>query len=229
MNLLWFSLFGISMFMCTLIGFKKYHNTTLYALAIGGVVNSNLLTAYTYPIDIFGLSFGIDSIIYTLFVYCVVLMYLKEGKKSAYLLGISSIIAIMFSALMQFVGDSLSDKVISFDTLNTFGYFIIASFSSLVAIICMLEALDRFKKFKLFNNPYVVSIVGIIICTFVNFSIYYGTIVLFIGRTGTYLWELLLTSYLGKTYALLCSIIALYFYFKIKKRNESKEIKRDLQ
>ena len=70
MNLLYFILFGLFIFLCSLIGGKKYRSTTLYALAIGGAVNANFFHAGFYPIDIFGLSFGIDSIIYSLFIFC---------------------------------------------------------------------------------------------------------------------------------------------------------------
>ena len=64
-NFIWLLLFGIFVFSLTLIGYKKYHSTTLYALAIGGVVNANFFHAEYYPISCFDLPFGIDSFIYT--------------------------------------------------------------------------------------------------------------------------------------------------------------------
>lgn len=216
MNLLYFILFSILIFLCTLIGYKKYHNTALYALAIGGVVNANFFTAGTYPIDIFGLSFGIDSIIYTLFIFCVILMYIKEGRSQAYLLAISSIVAIMFSAIMQLVSDLLSNGS-SFAVWNSFINFFISSIASIIAIVTMIELCNYLSKYKLFKNPYIITIFGILICTFINSGIYYTSVILISGVRGNYIWELLFTSFIGKTFALACSILALALYLQIVK------------
>jgi len=108
MNFVLFIIFSLTVFLISLVGYKNFRSTTLYALAIGGVVNANFFHSVNYPINCFGLPFGIDSVIYTLFIFCVVVMYIKEGKKEAYTLAISSIIAIMFSALMQLIAQLLS-------------------------------------------------------------------------------------------------------------------------
>ena len=76
-----FILFSIIIFLLSLVSYEKFRSTTLYALAIGGAVNANFFYAGNYPIFCFGIPFGIDSIIYTLFLFCVLLMFLKEGKK----------------------------------------------------------------------------------------------------------------------------------------------------
>ena len=223
MNLIWFILFGLAIFACTLIGYKRFHNTTLYALAIGGVVNANFFNAHTYPIDIFGISFGIDSIIYTLFVFCVILMYIKEGRKQAYLLAASSIIAIMFSATMQLVSDLLS-KGTSFAVWNAFIDFTISSIVSAVAVIIMIETFRLLSnKFKLFNNPYILTLYGILLCTIINSTLYYGAVILLNG-TNENTPILLLTSFIGKMFALGCSLLALYLFLIIRKAKENKTL-----
>ena len=105
MNFIYFLLFSAIIFLLSLVCYEKFRSTTLYALSIGGAVNANFFHAGNYPIMCFGLPFGLDSIIYSVFGYCVILMFLKVSKREAYILTISSVIAIMFSAVMQLVAD----------------------------------------------------------------------------------------------------------------------------
>lgn len=204
MKFVLFLIFSLVVFLSVLLGGKKYRSTALYALAIGGVVNANFFHAGNYPIQIFGLPFGIDSIIYTLFVFCVIVMYIKEGRKSAYTLSFSSIIAIMFSALMQLVSDLLS-KGSSPAVWNSFLNFTVSSIASVIAIIIMLEILNKIKN----KNCYFIMLIGIIVATFINSSIYYPITTL-IMRVPENIFKLLLTSIIGKFIALLCSILTLY-------------------
>ncbi len=205
MNLLYFIIFSLIVFLSSLIGYKNFRSTTLYALAIGGVVNANFFHAGAYPIDIFGLPFGIDSVIYTLFVFCVAVMFFKEGKKQAYLLAASSIIAIMLSAIMQLVADLLSTGS-SWAIWQSFLTFTISSAASVVAIIVMIELLDKLKNK---TNNYVLLIVGIVVVTVINSGIYYPLSSLVIGVPAN-MGVLLVTSLIGKAIALVCGLITLY-------------------
>lgn len=209
MNLFLFIIFSILIFMSVLLGGKKYRSTALYALAIGGVVNANFFHAGNYPINCFGLPFGIDSVIYTLFVFCVIIMFNKEGKKSAYLLSFSSIIAIMFSALMQLVSDLLSVGS-SIEVWNSFLSFTISSLASVIAIFVMLEILNYIQKKINKNNSYINVVVGILIATIINSVIYYPFTMLLFGTPSNIL-VLFLTSVIGKIIALLCALLTLFF------------------
>ena len=204
MNIIYFLLFSVCVFLCALIGGKRFRNTTLYALAIGGVVNANFFHAGNYPISCFGLPFGIDSIIYTLFIFCVVIMFIKEGKGQAYLLAISSIVAIMFSAVMQLVSDILS-KGSSLDVWLTFLTFTISALASIVAVIAMLELLEKLKT-KV--NKYTLLTIGILVVTIINTLIYYSSSLLLRG-IPTNIGIMLLTSFIGKFIALLCALFTL--------------------
>lgn len=205
MNFILYITICIIIFLCSLIGGRKYRNTTLYALAIGGVVNANFFHAGNYPIECFNLPFGIDSIIYTLFIFCVIVMSIKENKKSAYLLAVSSIVAILFSALMQLTAELLSNGS-SIEVWTTFISFLMSSFASMVSIIITLEILDKLKS-KL--NSYILLIIGIIIICLIDTFIYYPLLMLIYAVPANIL-TLLFTSMLGKLIALLCSILAYY-------------------
>ena len=213
MNFVLFLLFGAGVFSLALIGHKKYHNTTLYALAIGGVVNSNYFHSGNYPIDCFGLPFGIDSLIYILFAFCVIVMLLNDSKKSAYLLAISSIIAIMFSALMELSARLLAGEAF-LPSLKIFDSFMISAFSSSVAVIVAVEVVDRLKKQCC---PYVCMALGVAIITVINSGIYYPVTAIINGATEV-IWGYILTSFAGKGIALIYSLLALKILNLLKKK-----------
>lgn len=212
-NLIYFLIFSICVFLCALVGGKRYRSTTLYALAIGGVVNANFFHAGNYPINCFGLPFSIDSVIYTLFIFCIVVMFIKEGKCQAYLLAISSIVAIMFSAVMQLVSDVLS-KGSSIEVWLTFLTFTISALASIVAIIAMLELLEKLKT-KI--NQYGLLVIGILVATIIDTLIYFPASLLFNGMP-TNIGLMLLTSFIGKILAILCSILTLKLINKYDKQ-----------
>ena len=226
MTFVYYLLFSLVVFLSALIGYKKFRSTTLYALAIGGVVNANFFHGGNYPIMCFGLPFGIDSIIYTLFVFCVIVMFVKVGKKSAYTLAFSSIIAIMFSALMQFFATLLSG--VGMETLwPTFLTFCVSSVASVIAMIAVLEILSLLKNK---TNSYVLLILGVVIATAINSPIYYSLAVLLNG-TPANLWVLIATSVIGKIIALLCGLLTMFVINKIDntKKQENEEEQAESQ
>ncbi|MBQ3547661.1 MAG: hypothetical protein IJA44_04220 [Clostridia bacterium] len=218
LNFVLFLLFGLGIFSLSLIGYKNYRSTTLYALAIGGVVNANFFHASAYPINCFGLPFGIDSIIYTLFAFCTLVMLLKENKKSAYLLAFSSIIAILFSAAMQLFADLFSQGN-SKTAWMTFISFCISIVASIVAVLGTVEVVDRLKT-RL--NQYLCMAVGIIIIMLLNSGIYYPLSIIVNGVTDN-IGELLITSFVGRLIAVLYSILMLYFMNLIEKSIANKK------
>lgn len=218
MNLLWFMLGGIVVFFSIFLGGKKYRSTALYALAIGGVVNTNFFNAGYYPINIFGLSFGIDSLLYSLFVFCVIVMFFLQGKKDAYVLMFSSVIAIIFSSLMQLMASLLTDGS-SRAVWITFLNFFITAVATVIAISVMLEILERIKQ----KNVYLVTIIGMIIAMVLNSGIYFP-LVLHINGTPNNIGILLLSSFIGKIYATLLSLLTLFLLNIIDKNRKTDKI-----
>lgn len=222
MNFIYFLIFSIIVFSLSLVCYEKFRNTTLYALAIGGIVNANFFHAGKYPIICFGLLFGLDSIIYSLFAYCVIIMFLKANKREAYILTVSSVIAIMFSAFMQLVAE-LYTIGSCYSVWKTFLNFFVSSAASLIAVWIMLEILNKLKTKN--TNEYVLLIVGMIVVSLINSAIYY-TLATLINGTPENILSLLLTSFIGKTIALLCSLGSLFLMNKIEKRiNLKKSLK----
>lgn len=213
MNFLWFLIFSLIVFLMSLICYESFRSTTLYALAIGGAVNANFFHAGNYPIMCFGLPFGIDSIIYSLFAFCIVIMLLKTNKKEAYILSFSSIIAIMFSASMQLVSNLFTSgsTAIAWQTFLTFTVSVIAS---LIAIWAMIEIINYLKKKN--ANEYILLILGMLIVTFINSLIYYPLATI-INQVPENIIQLSMTSIIGKLIAVVLGILAFYLMNKIEK------------
>ena len=218
LNFVLFLLFGVSVFALSLIGYKNYRSTALYALAIGGVVNANFFHAAAYPINCFGLSFGIDSIIYTLFAFCVMVMLLKENKKSAYLLAFSSIIAILFSAAMQLFADLFSNG----SSKNVWTIFVSFTVSAIASVIAVAVAVETVSRLKNRINQYLCMALGIAIITLIN-SIIYHPLAILLNGAPVNISELLLTSVIGRLIALLYSVLMLYFINLTEKRIANKK------
>ena len=208
-----FLLFGLAVFLLSLVGCEKYRSTALYALAIGGIVNANFFNANTYPIYCFGLPFGIDSIIYSLFAFCTIVMLLKENKKASYLLAFSSIIAIMFSALMQLFADLLSNG----NSKSAWFGFLVFCVSALASIIAVVVAVEFINSLKNRLNQYLCMALGILIISLLNSGIYFPLEAIINGASQN-MGELLLTSFIGKLIALLYSVLMLYLMSLIEKR-----------
>ena len=212
MNFIWFVVFGIVVFLMSLICYEKFRATTLYALAIGGAVNANFFHAGIYPIECFGLPFGIDSIIYSLFLFCVFVMFVKVNKREAYILSFSSIVAIMFSAFMQLVSDLFSEGFTA-GAWQTFATFLVSSVASLIAVWLMIECLDYLKKKNI--NSYLLLIFGMVVATFVNSVIYYPLATL-INSVPDNMLQLLLASVIGKLISIILGLFVFYLINKVE-------------
>lgn len=213
MNFLWFLIFSLIVFLMSLICYESFRTTTLYALAIGGAVNANFFHAGNYPIMCFGLPFGIDSIIYSLFTFCIVIMLLKTNKKEAYILSFSSIIAIMFSASMQLVSNLFTSGSTAI-AWQTFLTFTVSAIASLIAIWAMIEIINYLKKKN--ANEYILLILGMLIATFINSLIYYPLATI-INKVPENIIQLSMTSIIGKLIAVVLGILAFYLMNKIEK------------
>ena len=223
MNLLYFTLFAICIFGSVLIGYKKLFSITLYALAIGGIVNANFFTSYLYPIDIFGLDFGIDSIIYSLFAFCVLLMYTRFGKKQAHLLCISSVVAIVIAAVFEIFAKIFTGAT----ELATFFRFLILLFSAVTTIIsrsgCIELSAYIEKKKKI--NEYLLVGSGMILNNVVSTLLYLGSVALFLDMSQYDIPSLLLANVYGKSISIAVALFILLLIRLVDKQIAKKNNK----
>ena len=210
-----FLLFGLGVFSLALAGRKKHHSTTLYALAIGGVVNANYFYAAKFPIDCFGLPFGIDSLIYGLFSFCVMVMLLQDSKRSAYLLAVSSLIAIAFSASMELIA-GLFVAGSSLSLWLSFANFMLSILASAIGVIAAVEIVNRLKAKW---NSYVCLALGMGIICFINNGIHQPLSAILVPPPQN-LWLYIATSAIGRTLAILYGLLIFKILRALKKRNK---------
>ena len=206
-------LFSVAIFLLTLVGYRKYKMTTLYALAIGGIVNANFFHARNYPIEFFGLPFGLDSILYTLFIFCVFVMYITEGKKQGYILAISSVVAIIISAAFQLFAD-LFTKGINAESFRVFAVFFVSAFATMVSIFVSIRLLEKIKEK---TNKYLLLLIFMIVVSVVN-TLIYCCLVDLVSNHVDNISELLSASLIGKSIAIASSFVAFYLINIILKK-----------
>lgn len=217
MNIIYLLIFCLFGYGALLIGCKFFKVSAIYAIAIGSVVNANIFTSVSYPITVGGLTFGMNSVIYILFLFCVLIMFDDFGKKDASTLTFSSIAAIMFAAVIELITDFATGGY-RVEFLIDFFSFLASSISTLVAVFLMIKLFDTLKIKKV--NIYLNCFASLLVASFVDSIIYFGLINL-IGSTILSVKFLLdfLALYLGK---LISIAFALFVFYLIKKKMPEK-------
>lgn len=211
-------LVGIAIFCVTAIvlGLKWFGKDALYVLAFGLAIGSNVYNIGNYGFYIGDYLFGIDSIIYTMFVFCVILAYLKYGVATAKNLVISIMCSIMLTGLLQFVASWVS---VGFSSGIVWGLVSFA-LSAIATGVAIWVALVLFKLFYDHKCPSVLNVfIFFVIVTLLNSIIYFGGVAVFNQLTFD-LVNVLTASYIGKLFAtLLCLGVYSIFYKKIPNAN----------
>ena len=91
-----------------IIGYYFFKKDALYVLGIGAAVSSNVYNVGSYGITEGGIVWGIDAIIYALFVFCIIVACKDFDRKSAMAITYSSIGGIMLTAFFDFMAKWMS-------------------------------------------------------------------------------------------------------------------------
>jgi len=206
-NLLFYSIFTAVIFILFLVALKIFNKNALFTVGIGSIIGANIYNVGSYPIVIGNFVFGLDSIIYTLFVFCVLLMYIDYGKEAMKSLLYTSIASIFFTAILAFAGSysqsGLSSNLIwsSLSHLNS----IIATFFAIWAMIFVYDWLRK-KKF----NWYLTIVAVLLVACIINSLIYFGLTFIYMGSLGSAFWNSLSASYIGKSIATIICLLIFY-------------------
>lgn len=193
-------------------GYLKFKTDALSALAVGGAVSSNLYNAVDYGIKMGEIYFGIDAVIYTFFLACVVISLFEFGKKQAFNLMYNSINAIMFSAVVAFVV-ALAQEGWNSEMLTKLLSYTINSASTALTTFCIWWVYKPLKE-KVSNKYLLCGILitfGSIINTFSYFSV---MAVLATSYISPHFWSSLLGAYITK---LICVAVACLTYYLLAK------------
>lgn len=205
MQLFYLALIGLALFASLAILRKWFDGFILVAFAVGTACNANFYHALTTPIECGGIIFAIDSILFTLFLHTIIVKYLHYSLKDAKNMAVASVVAIVISAVIEFLAKLNSIGYSNAILLNFLNY-IVSAFASLIGIFFMIWFLEKSKKM----NVYLRILIAIFIGSILNSTIYYLGVYFINGINGEVFWKMLLGSYIGKTYAIGLSMLC-YF------------------
>lgn len=205
MNVFILALIGLGIFMALAILRKWFDSFILIAFSIGAACNANFYHALTTPIECGPFIFAIDSILFTLFMHTLIVKYLHYSLKDAKNMAIASVVAIVLSAIFEFLA-KINAFGYSHALLLTFINYLFSALGSLIGIWLMMLFLERSKKM----NVYLRIFLAILIGSAINSTIYYLGILIVDGYTDK-IWSILLGSYIGKLYAIGLSLFCYWF------------------
>lgn len=184
----------------------------LLAVAIGCAVNANIFNPYTAPIVVGPFTFSIEIVLYTLFMYTIIVRILDYSYKDAKTMTFTSIAAILISAFIELVAFLMTQG----DVWQAFKSFAIYLFSSIgtvagVWIMVLITILCRKKNV----SPYLIIPFAIIPASIIHAIFFYGGMIIVYQNTDIFdLAYGALGTIIGKS---VCILLSIFCYFINKK------------
>ena len=180
---------------------------TLLAVAIGCAVNANIFNPITCPIFVGPFIFSIEAILYTLFMYTIVVRVLDYGYKVAQRMALTSIAAIIISAIIEFVA-IVSYKGFTAETGKTFAFYFLSSIGTIAGVWVMILIAIHCRKKNI--SSYIIIPLGIIASGLIHSIIYYGGMALINWSINENAVAMILGALIGKA---VCIALSVFCYF----------------
>ena len=191
--------------------FRKWLDVpTLIAVAIGSAVNANLFTSINNPIYLGDLVFSMENILSVLFMYTVIVMVLDYGYKQGRNLTITTIAAIIISAIIEFTA-KLAYNGYSIETLKNFFIYLFSCIGSIAGVWVMVLITIGCRKKNVIS--YLIILLALIAGLIIHSAFYYGGVAL-IEFDNIFNFNRLLGAVILK---LACIFVATLCYFISKK------------
>lgn len=188
--------------------FRKWIDIpTLIAVAIGCACNSNLYTAITHPIVVGPFTFSFEIVLYTLFMYTIMIRILDYGYNAAKVMTFTSIAAILISAIIELIV-TLSMNGASWDVFKTFLYYVFSFIGTLFAVWFMIFITIFLRKMNV--NTYFTIAIALVTASVIHALFFYGGIALLNWNYAAYPWSAVLGNLVGKA---VCIPLAVFCYF----------------
>ena len=171
MNLFFYVLLAATLSIITLAARKKWFTFFICGVGIACVVNAIFFTADSHPIDIFGLDFGIGSILYTVFVYTIVLMYIKCGRDDARNFVLTGIFSITLAIVFDVIASLLSGNFDQTQLITKVVMLVIAVFATASTSIFGLFVVKKLKDKNV--SVYWQIIIGVIVTSTLYFICFF--------------------------------------------------------
>lgn len=153
-----------------IVGYYFFRKDSLYVIGIGGAVSSNVYNVNAYSIDAGWLIFGFDSVIYILFVFCVIVACKDCGKKIAKAIMFSSMAGIMLTATFDFFA-KWGTIGIAQDVVWGFVSYAVSAFAIYVSLIFGIWLYEKMQA-KVAN--FLNIGLSVLISSAINSAIYFG-------------------------------------------------------
>ena len=180
---------------------------TLLAVAIGCAVNANIFTPLNSGLVVGPFSFSIESVLYTLFMYTIVIRILDYGYQDAKRMTFTSVAAIIISAIIELVALLVKNGA-NVETFKSFSYYLFSSVGTILGVWFMIFLTISFRKKNI--SSYIIIPCAIVGSTLIHAAIYYGGYSLVQWNIGDYTLSMFLGTLIGKAVCILLSVIC-YF------------------
>lgn len=187
---------------------------TLVAVAIGCAVNANIFNPLTAPIEVGPFAFSIEIVLYTLFMYTIIVRVLDYGQKAAKTMTFTSIAAIIISAFIELVSN-LMTKGFTADSFKIFSYYLFSSIGTIAGAWLMIFITIKCQKKNV--SSYIIIPIAIIASSIVHAIFFYGGIALVEWRFGVYAAYQTLGTIIGKAVCIALSVLCYFINQKFWK------------
>ncbi len=195
---------------------RKFNDiAVLIAVAIGCCVNANIFTAVSHPITVWGMTFGIDSILYSMFLFTIIIRMFDYSIREGQVMTLTSIAAILISAVIEYVAIvSYKGTFEKIDLFNLIKYF--ASAVGTFISIWLIEKLYLAMSKKNLNK-YFMFLILILNGGLINALFLYGVMGLINGFSGHSL-SIFLGSLILRLFCVALCHTSYYIYEKFLKK-----------
>jgi len=180
---------------------------TLLAVAIGCAVNANIFNSLNYPITVGPFIFSIENVLYTLFMYTIIVRILDYGYKVAQRMALTSVAAIIISAIIEFVA-LVSYKGFTIEAGKALSYYFLSSIGTIVGVWAMVWIAIQCRKKSISN--YLIIPFAIIASGLIHSLIYYGGMALINWKVDERALFMVFGAIIGK---LTCIALSDFCYF----------------
>ena len=180
----------------------------LLAVAIGCAVNANIFNPYTAPIVVGPFTFSIEIVLYTLFMYTIIVRILDYSYKDAKTMTFTSIAAILISAFIELVAFLMTQGDV-WQAFKSFAIYLFSSIGTIVGVWIMVLITILCRKKNV--SPYLIIPFAIIPASIIHAIFFYGGMIIVYQNTDIFdLAYGALGTIIGKS---VCIFLSIFCYF----------------
>ena len=184
---------------------------TLFAVAIGCAVNANIFNPITAPVQLGSLTFSIEIILYTLFMYTIIVRILDYGYQAGKVMTLTSIAAIVVSAIIELVSN-LATNGFTAEAFKISAYYLFSCLGTIIGVWVMVLIAIKLRKVNV--SSYVIIPVAIIVSSIIHAIFFYGGYALINWDYTIYSLSKAVGTIIGKA---VCIGLSVFCYFINKK------------